>query len=162
MNADPCVMEYFPAALSPAESDALAARIDEHFKRHGFGGFAAELRETGAMIGFVGLAVPSFEAHFTPCIEIGWRIAFEYWGQGLATEAASEVMKFGFDDLALNEVVSFTASGNLRSRRVMEKLGMQHDPADDFDHPTLPNGHPLRRHVLYRKDRASAAPLHIY
>lgn len=150
MNRDPRVMEYFPKLLSPGESDELAARIDAHFERHGYGLFAAELRESGVFAGFIGLSVPSFEAHFTPCVEIGWRLDAAYWNRGLATEGARAVMRYGFEVLGLREIVSFTAPANLRSIRVMEKLGMQRDPADDFDHPRLEEGHPLRRHVLYR------------
>jgi ribosomal-protein-alanine N-acetyltransferase len=150
MNADARVMEHFPAVLTAQESDAGVDRIEAHFARHGFGLFAAELRATGRFIGFIGLSVPRFEAHFTPCVEIGWRVAFDYWGQGLATEGAREVLRYGFDMLGLREVVSFTVTANLRSRRVMERIGMTHDPTDDFDHPLLPDGHPLRRHVLYR------------
>jgi RimJ/RimL family protein N-acetyltransferase len=145
MNADPRVMEFFPACLSAEESDALLHRNEAHFARHGFGMLAAELRQTGEFAGFIGLAVPSFDAHFTPCVEIGWRLAAEYWGRGLATEGAREVIRH-----AEGEIVSFTTEQNYRSRRVMEKLGMKRDPADDFDHPELPEGHPLRRHVLYR------------
>jgi len=100
--------------------------------------------------GFTGLAVPRFEAHFTPCVEVGWRLAREHWGRGYATEAARAALADGFERLGLDEIVSFTAAGNLPSRRVMEKLGMKHDSADDFDHPSLAPGHPLRRHVLYR------------
>ena len=154
MNADPRVMEFFPAVLTGEESDrTLAERIEPHFERHGFGLCAAELRETGAFIGFVGLAVPSFEAHFTPCVEIGWRLAAEFWGQGLATEGAREMVRYAFDTVGLEELVSMTVPANLRSRRVMEKLGMTRNPADDFDHPRIPAGHPLRRHVLYRLRR---------
>jgi len=137
MNADPRVMEFFPACLSREESDAIIDRNP--------GVFAAELRETGEFIGFIGLAVPTFEAHFTPCVEIGWRLAAEHWGRGLATEGAREILR-----QATGEIVAFTTERNVRSRRVMEKLGMTHDPADDFDHPRLPEGHPQRRHVLYR------------
>jgi RimJ/RimL family protein N-acetyltransferase len=150
MNADPRVMEYQPALLTRPESDALVDRIEAHFAEHGFGLWAAELQATGEFVGYVGLAVPRFEAHFTPCVEIGWRLAAEYWGQGLATEGARAALRDGFDELGLNEIVSFTVPENVRSRRVMEKLGMTHDPADDFEHPLLPEGHPLRRHVLYR------------
>ncbi len=150
MNADPRVMEHFPAPLTPVESDALADRIEAHFAQHNFGPWAAELRETGDFLGFIGLAVPSFEAHFTPCVEIGWRIAFDHWGQGLATEGARAALDHAFNTLGLPEIVSFTVPANLRSRRVMEKLGMTHNPADDFDHPLIEAGHPLRRHVLYR------------
>lgn len=150
-------MEFFPARLSRQESDALEDRIERHFDDHGFGLFAAELREDHTFIGFVGLAVPSFQAHFTPCVEIGWRLSADHWGCGLATEGARGVVRHAFSELKLNELVSFTVPANLRSRRVMEKLGMAHDPADDFDHPNLPEAHPLRRHVLYRLS-SSAQP----
>jgi RimJ/RimL family protein N-acetyltransferase len=150
LNADGRVMEHFPSVLTTEESDAMADRIEANLERRGFGLFAAELRATGRFIGFIGLSVPAFEAHFTPCVEIGWRIAFDCWGQGLATEGAREVLRCGFDILELGEIVSFAVTANLRSRRVMERIGMTHDPADDFDHPLLPDGHPLRRHVLYR------------
>jgi len=153
MNTDPRVMEHFPASLTPAESYALFDRAREHFDRHGFGPFAVELVKTGAFIGFIGLSVPEFDAHFMPAVEIGWRLAFEHWGGGLATEGARAALAFGFDELGLKEIVSFTVPANLHSRRVMERLGMTHDPADDFDHPDLPARHPLRRHVLYRTRR---------
>jgi len=153
MNADPRVMEFLPSLLSPAESDELFNRIQAHFDRHGFGPFAVEMQETRAFIGFVGAFVPEFEAHFTPAVEIGWRLAFESWGQGLATEGARAVVDYAFNELGLSGLVSFTVPANLRSRRVMERLGMTHDPRDDFDHPRLPEGHPLRRHVLYRIKR---------
>jgi ribosomal-protein-alanine N-acetyltransferase len=150
LNADPRVMEFFPEPLTTETSDALFDRAQEHFDRHGFGPFAIELIETGAFIGFIGLSIPAFDAHFMPAVEIGWRLAFEHWGKGLATEGARAALAFGFNDLGLDQVVSFTVPANLRSRRVMERIGMTHDPADDFDHPNLPEGHPLRRHVLYR------------
>ncbi len=150
MNRDPAVMEHFPALLSLDESDALADRAELHFEQHGFGPLAAELTATGEFIGYIGLFIPVFEAAFTPCVEIGWRLAPEHWGRGLATEGARAVIDHAFADLGLPEVVSFTVPGNLRSRRVMEKVGMTYDRRDDFDHPQLPEGHPLRRHVLYR------------
>lgn len=150
MNGDPRVMEFYPQLISPAESDELYGRIQAHFRRHGFGLFAAEVRESAAFAGYIGLSVPSFEAHFTPCVEIGWRLDAAYWNRGLATEGARAVLRYGFEVLLLREIVSFTVPANKPSRRVMEKLGMHHDPADDFDHPKLPEGHPLRRHVLYR------------
>lgn len=153
MNSDARVMEYFPGTLSREESDALAEKIEAHFEERGFGLCAAELKEERKFIGFTGLAVPLFEAHFTPCVEIGWRLAAEYWGRGLATEGGRRVMQWGFDELGLEEIVSFTTVGNARSRRVMERIGMRRDPADDFDHPRLVEGHPLRRHVLYRLKR---------
>jgi RimJ/RimL family protein N-acetyltransferase len=155
MNRDPRVMEFFPAPLTPDESNALADRIEAHFAQHGFGAWAAELRVTGVFVGFVGLAIPEFDAAFTPCVEIGWRIASEYWGRGLATEGARAVVRDAFEVRGLEQIVSFTTPANVRSRRVMEKLGMTHDPAEDFDHPRVPTGHPLRRHVLYRLKRES-------
>jgi RimJ/RimL family protein N-acetyltransferase len=150
LNSDPRVMQLFPALLSREESDRIVGRIEAHFEKHGFGLFVAELRHEGTFIGFVGLAVPGFQASFTPCVEIGWRIAAEYWNQGFATEGAREVLRYAFDSLALDEIVSFTVPANLASRRVMEKIGMTRAPEDDFDHPSLPEGHPLRRNVLYR------------
>ena len=153
VNSDPRVMEFMPECLTRAESGQLFERINEHFRKHGFGLFAAELRKEQLFIGFIGLAVPSFKAHFTPCVEIGWRLAADHWGRGLATEGAEAVAEHVFTELALEELVSFTVAANSRSRRVMEKIGMTHNAADDFDHPNLPEGHPLRRHVLYRMRR---------
>jgi RimJ/RimL family protein N-acetyltransferase len=150
MNADPRVMEFFPALLTREQSDTLIDRIEERFERSDFGLWAVEVAEVSQFAGFIGLAVPHFEAHFTPCIEIGWRLAAEFWGRGLATEGARAVLTFGFESLRLDQIVSFTTAANVRSRRVMEKIGMTHDRADDFDHPLLPEGHHLRRHVLYR------------
>lgn len=153
LNADPRVMEYLPAVLTRKDSDRLLDAIEAHFERHGFGLWAAELRETGTCIGYVGLSLATFVAHFTPAVEIGWRLAAEHWGRGLASEGAREVLRFGFAALLVEEIVSFTAEANLRSRRVMEKLGMRRNPADDFNHPKLPDGHRLRQHVLYRLGR---------
>lgn len=129
-------------------------RIEAHFEKHGFGLWAAELRRDGTFIGFNGLDIPRFEAHFTPCVEIGWRLAAEYWGQGLAAEGAGAVADYAFKSLGLEKIVATTVPANRRSRRVMEKVGMSYDPGDDFDHPLLPDGHSLRRHVLYRLRRA--------
>jgi RimJ/RimL family protein N-acetyltransferase len=150
LNADPEVGEFLPAALTREASDALAARIEAHFEAHGFGLWAVEAPGVTPFLGFTGLSIPGFQAHFTPCVEIGWRLAARFWGRGYATEAARAALAFGFESLRLGEIVSFTVPGNLRSRRVMEKIGMRRDPGDDFDHPALPEGHPLRRHVLYR------------
>ena len=155
LNADPRVMEFFPATLSRAESDAVAERIREGLAARGFGFWAVEVPGVTPFAGFVGLSVPRFEAHFTPCVEIGWRLAREHWGRGYATEGARAALDFGFGELGLAEVVAFTVPANARSRAVMEKLGMTHDPADDFDHPSVPEGHPLRRHVLYRVRRGA-------
>ena len=154
LNADPQVMQFLPRLLSPEESDAAAQRIEDHFRRHGFGLYAAELREPSVFIGFIGLSIPAFKARFSPCIEIGWRLAAEHWGQGLATEGARAVARHAFRELSLEEIVSFTVPTNTRSRRVMEKLGMAHNPEEDFNHPQLPPGHALRHHVLYRLSRS--------
>jgi RimJ/RimL family protein N-acetyltransferase len=153
LNADHEVMRYLPSALTRAESDTLISRIGEHFVQHGFGLWAVEVDGGAPFIGYVGLAVPRFTAAFTPCVEIGWRLARPYWGFGYATEAATAAMAFGFTAAALDEIVSFTVPDNTRSRAVMERLGMSHAVADDFDHPSLPADHPLRRHVLYRRSR---------
>jgi RimJ/RimL family protein N-acetyltransferase len=154
LNADPQVMEFMPHRLSVDESDAFADRIENHFRQHGFGLCAVELRSNGTFIGFVGLHVPSFQTVFTPCVEIGWGLATAYWGQGLATEGARAIVRFAFEELGLEEIVSFTVA-NLRSRRVMEKLSMKRDPAEDFNHPRLPPDHRLSRHVLYRLRRVN-------
>jgi RimJ/RimL family protein N-acetyltransferase len=143
-------MKFFPSRLERSQSDALAARIAFHFEEHGFGLWALEIKGGAPFAGFVGLSIPGFEAHFTPCVEIGWRLARESWGWGHATEAARLALRFGFESLELSEIVSFTSRLNLRSIRVMEKLAMTHEPLDDFDHPALPEGDPLRAHVLYR------------
>ena len=150
INSDPRVMEHLPGTLSRSESDQLLVDIDAHFALHGFGLFATELRETGQCIGFIGMSRPSFDAPFMPAVEIGWRLDPAFWNRGLATEGARAVLHYAFDVLGLKEVVSFTVPDNFASRRVMEKLGMTRDPSDDFDHPRLPAGHRLRRHVLYR------------
>jgi ribosomal-protein-alanine N-acetyltransferase len=150
LNSDPVVMEHFLKVLTPVESNVMIKRIEEHFERHGFGLWAMERKEDAAFMGFTGLAIPPFEAKFTPCVEIGWRMHQAFWGQGYVTEAAREVVKLAFGELGLRELVSFTVPANTRSRAVMERLGMTRDPRDDFDHPKIPEGHPLRRHVLYR------------
>jgi RimJ/RimL family protein N-acetyltransferase len=158
MNSDPRVMEFMPACLTRAESDMLFERVNEHFRKHDFGLCAAELREGRTFIGYVGLAVPTFEASFTPCVEIGWRLSADNWGRGLATEGARAMAGHAFEELGLEEIVSFTVPENMRSRRVMERIGMTHDASDDFDHPNLPEGHPLRRHVLYRLRKRETRP----
>lgn len=139
MNTDARVMEFFRTPLSRAESDAMVDRIERHFSERGFGLWAIEIPDVAPFIGFTGFAVARFSAPFTPCVEIGWRLAFEHWGHGYATEAASLALGYGFGTLALSEVVSFTSATNHRSRAVMERLGMRRDPAEDFDHPSLPH-----------------------
>lgn len=149
LNADPEVMRFFPAPLSREQSDALAAREREGIGERGWGLWAVEVLESSRFIGFVGLAEPRFDAHFTPAVEVGWRLAHDAWGKGYATEGGRAALVYAFDELGLTEIVSFTSAINVRSRRVMERLGMSHDPADDFDHPSVATG-PLRLHVLYR------------
>jgi ribosomal-protein-alanine N-acetyltransferase len=151
--ADPEVMRYFPETLDRAAAAALGVRIRAHFDRHGFGPWSVEIKGETAYAGFIGLMVPAFDAHFTPCVEVGWRLAQLYWNRGYATEGAQAALKHGFGKLRCGEIVSMTVPGNRRSRAVMERLGMRRDPADDFDHPNMPEGHLLRRHVLYRLTR---------
>ena len=147
MNADAEVMRYFPATMSRAESEAAMTRYRCAIDERGWGLWAVEV--DGVFAGFTGLNIPGFTSHFTPCIEIGWRFRREFWGRGLAFKAANQAMAYGFGPLKLAEIVSFTAALNLRSQRLMEKLGFQ--PDGEFEHPLLPDGHLLRRHVLYRK-----------
>lgn len=154
LNADPRVMRHFPATLDRGQSDAFAASIRQRFAEQGWGFFALERQShPGEFIGFVGLNRPGFEAPFQPAVEIGWRLSPACWGRGYATEAAGACLDFAFDSLALEDVVSFTVPANTPSRRVMERLGMQHDREGDFGHPALPADHPLHRHVLYRLSR---------
>jgi RimJ/RimL family protein N-acetyltransferase len=153
LNSDPKVVEFLPAPMSREESDAIADRIEARFESSGFGLWAVEIPGIAPFAGFIGLSIPRFEAHFTPCTEIGWRLAAEHWGKGYATEGAKAALEFGFRWLQLAEIVSFTSVANVRSWRVMEKIGMTHSPSDDFDHPVLAEGHSLRRHVLYRAQR---------
>jgi RimJ/RimL family protein N-acetyltransferase len=150
LNGDPVVMEHFPATLSRARSDELVATIELLFDEHGYGLWALEVRESGAMIGFTGLVPVPFEAPFTPAVEVGWRLARDAWGHGYATEAARASLDHGFGEAGLEEVVAMTATTNERSMAVMRRLGMRRDPADDFDHPRIPSEHRLCRHVLYR------------
>lgn len=153
LNADPKVMEYFPGTLSKTESDQLANRIKTKIDEKGWGMWAVSVPGIAEFIGFIGLNSHdqvSLPVPFTPAVEVGWRIAFEHWGKGYATEGAKAALAYGFEKLNLGEIVSFTAVQNMRSRRVMERIGMHHDPRDDFDHPKLLEGHPLRKHVLYR------------
>ena len=152
LNADPRVMEHYPSLLTRAESDAFVReRIVPQFAERGFGLWAVEVPEVAPFVGYVGLLVHTFEAEFTPCVEIGWRLAFPYWGNGYATEAARVAIAFGFEERGLDEIVSFTVPANRRSVAVMERLGMSY--VGEFDHPKLPVGHRLRRHVLYHLSR---------
>ena len=159
INADPRVMRFLGGPLSSERSDQLANSIEERFDSQGFGFWALELVGEAPFIGMTGLNIPRFEAPFMPAVEVGWRLDSRYWGRGLATEAARASLDFAFGPLDLDEVVAFTAPDNSRSRRVMERLGMRRDPADDFDHPMIAEDSPLRGQVLYRIGRPEAARL---
>ncbi|MEO8827586.1 GNAT family N-acetyltransferase [Lapillicoccus sp.] len=159
LNADPEVMRYFPSTVEAAVSDAMLDRCRDAIERQGWGLWAVEVQATAQLIGFVGLNRPVWEAPFTPCTEIGWRLARSAWGQGYATEAAREAVRVAFDEVGIDEVVSFTTVDNRRSRAVMERLAMSRDPGEDFDHPRIAEGSPHRRHVLYRLPRNAWLPL---
>jgi RimJ/RimL family protein N-acetyltransferase len=157
LNADPEVMEHFPSTLTRKESRRSIEIIEARFDELGYGLWAAEVPGLASCVGFIGLNPVTFDAPFAPAVEVGWRLGRRYWGHGYATEGARAALAFGFDTLGLDEIVSFTTPGNRRSWRVMQKLGMTRDPADDFDHPVIADGHPLRRHVLYRISRTTSA-----
>jgi RimJ/RimL family protein N-acetyltransferase len=152
MNADPVVMEFFPALQSRADSDRSIDRWQAELAERGWSNWAAELRSTGAFIGFVGLSVPKRLLPFSPCVEIGWRLARAHWRQGFATEGARAALRVGFEQVGLDEIVSFTSMLNVRSRAVMERIGMR-DTRQQFEHPGVPEGHALRLHCLYRLTR---------
>jgi RimJ/RimL family protein N-acetyltransferase len=160
LNADSRVMEFFPSILDRAASDAMIDRIQKSIIDRGWGFWAVESKQDQQFIGYVGLHIPTADLPFSPCVEVGWRLAFEYWGKGYATEAAQAALRVGFvggafpsgNRLELSEIVSFTAINNHRSSAVMERLGMNRE-AETFEHPSLPIGHPLREHCLYRLSR---------
>jgi len=158
MNADPEVMEHFEAPLTRARSDASAARFAAHVKAHGYGFWAVEVPGVAEFVGFVGLLPVEFAEHFTPAVEIGWRLGRPYWGYGYASEAARGAARFGFDVLGLREIVAYTVPANMRSRAVMTRIGMVHDTAGDFEHPKVSLGHRLRPHVLYRLTASGLTP----
>lgn len=150
LNADRQVREFFPDLPTAAQSNAQIAVFEDHFAQHGFGMWALERRDGGELIGFTGMDLVTYDAPFAPAVEIAWRLARHAWGHGYASEAAREVLRFGFTELELGAVVAVTVPANVRSRAVMERIGMSRDPREDFDHPDIAQGHPLRRHVLYR------------
>lgn len=152
MNSDPLVMATIGPVMSRAQSDAFMNRITQHFADHGYGVWCVEFE--GEPMGYTGFMIPWFRDG----VEIGWRIRSEYWGRGLAPEAARECLRHGFDDLGFDEIISFTAVTNVNSRRVMEKIGLSYDPDGDFDHPSVPDGHRLKPHVLYRITAPEPAP----
>ncbi|WP_345409668.1 GNAT family N-acetyltransferase [Nonomuraea salmonea] len=153
MNADPEVMEHFPALMTREESDAFVDRIERQFDERGYSLWALEVRDSGRFIGFTGLALQTFDVPFLPAVEIGWRLTRSAWGHGYAIEAARRAARYAFEEAGLDAIISMTAVQNRRSRSVMERLGMTRDPAEDFDHPRLPKDSPILRHVLYRLHR---------
>jgi RimJ/RimL family protein N-acetyltransferase len=150
MNADPVVMQHMARTLTRTDSDAFVGRIEAEFEACGFGLWAVEIPGTAPFIGYVGLHRVPFDAPFTPAVEVGWRLALQFWGHGYATEAARAAVRYGYEEVGLDEIVSFTTPGNVAAWKVMERLGMRRDPSSDFAHPELPAGHPLRWHVFYR------------
>ena len=158
LNADPDVMRHFPSTLTAQQSSEMIDRMIGAWADRGFGLWAVERLDTGEFIGFVGLSAPMWEASFTPCVEVGWRLAKQHWGLGFAPEGATAALEWGFANVNLpgDRIVSFATTSNLKSQRVMEKIGMIRDPDEDFDHPLLPEW-PQRRHVFYRIDRRQFA-----
>jgi ribosomal-protein-alanine N-acetyltransferase len=156
LNADPVVREHFPSIMTPGESESEITTFEQRFDEHGYGLWAVEVPGFAACIGFIGLNLTTFDAPFTPAVEVGWRLAREHWANGYASEGARAALEFGFDTIGLDEIVSFTTPSNVRSWSVMERIGMTRDPADDFEHPRVPEGHRLRTHVLYRISRTTS------
>jgi RimJ/RimL family protein N-acetyltransferase len=155
ISSDPLVMEHFPATQDIAATQALVDHINQHYEKFGYALYAVEIKDTREFIGFVGLnhppfEIPNFKPKGLPIVEIGWRLSSNHWGQGYATEAAKAVLDYAFTELNLCEIISFTVPANTKSRHVMEKIGLHHSEADDFDHPKLEENSPLKRHVLYR------------
>jgi len=154
LNADPVAMEYFPAPLQRDESDAMAEECRQLIAERGWGLWATCVKHDGCFVGFVGLHRPRPDFPLSPCVEIGWRLRREHWGNGYATEAATRVLRFAFEDLALEEVASFTTVSNYRSRAVMERLGMV-NTRRNFMHPDVAPNHPVAEHVLYKLRRSA-------
>ncbi|MFJ2993330.1 GNAT family N-acetyltransferase [Pandoraea sp. NPDC087047] len=157
LNADREVMRHFPTTLDKTQSNAVALRLAQHLETHGFGPWALEIPGVTPFAGFVGLMRVGFDAPFVPAVEIGWRLARAWWSKGYATEAASAAARYAFETLGMDSLVSFTVPANVRSRAVMQRIGMRHCPDEDFLHPLIPLGHRLRRHVLYRLDAGDLA-----
>ena len=153
INQDPKVMEYFPGLQDLETTKIFITKVNNHFDKHGYSLYATARKDTNEFIGFIGLLVADFEAHFTPATEIGWRLSSKHWGKGFATEGAKAVLDYAFKELEIPEIVSFTAEGNAKSIKVMQKIGLQHNAGNDFDHPKLDDASPLKRHVLYRLTR---------
>ncbi len=153
IDQDPKVCEFLPELGTFEATAASISQIKNHYAQHGFSKYAVELKSNHELIGFVGLSFTPFDAPFTPCVEIGWRLASRYWSQGYATEAAKAVLHYAFTTLALDEIVSFAVTTNFASRRVMEKIGLRYCADEEFEHPKLEKNHPLSKHVLYRQSK---------
>lgn len=156
LHQDPRVIEWLPGPWTLQKAQRFVAETNAHINMHGFGFWAVETKTDSIFLGFVGLNQPDFHAHFTPCVEVGWRLGSAYWGHGYATEAAAAAVQYGFETMGLQEIVSFTVPANVRSLRVMERIGMQRDVQGDFAHPRLPLDHRLSQHVLYRISQTSS------
>jgi RimJ/RimL family protein N-acetyltransferase len=150
INQDPRVIEFLRGALTVEQINDSMIADNSHQQQHGYALWATELKETKQLLGFIGLKYVDWSAHFTPAVEIGWRLGSQYWGQGFATEGAKAAVDYGFKKCGLKEIVSFTVPANMRSIRVMEKIGLKRDTKGDFAHPKLPANHPLSQHILYR------------
>ncbi len=150
INQDPKVMQYFPSLQDLESTQHFIGKMRKHFDQYGYSLYATFRKDTNEFIGFIGLLTATFTAHFTPATEIGWRLASKHWGQGFATEGAQAVLNYAFSECNIPEIVSFTPTGNTKSRRVMEKIGLQHNSKDDFNHPNVDGHSPLKKHVLYR------------
>ncbi len=155
MNSDTEVMRHFPSCLTHEESEVMFHRLQQSIQDQGWGLWAVDVE--GLAAGFTGLSKPKFTSHFTPCVEIGWRFRKEYWGKGIAFRAAQLAENFAFRELQLETLYSFTSTTNIRSRKLMERLDFLRNPEEDFLHPNLPDGHPLQKHVLYRKRNPNLA-----
>lgn len=154
LNQDHDVMEYLSHTYSNEDNIEVAAIMQDIFNANGFGFYTARLKDTGEYVGCIGLHIPHFEAHFMPCVEVAWRVAKKFWGQGLAVEGAKKSLEIGFTEFGLNEIVTFASKINTKSIRVMQKLGMTHDPLENFNHPDFAPEDPLYPHVLYRMPRS--------
>ncbi len=153
INQDPIVMEYFLGLQDLETTKNLITKVNNHFDQHGYSLYACVKKDSREFVGFIGLLIADFNAHFTPATEISWRLSSKHWAQGLATEGAKAVLNYAFRKLQITEIVSFTAMDNAKSIKVMQKIGLQHNADDDFDHPKLDDNSPLQRHVLYRLSR---------
>jgi len=153
INQDPKVIEFLRGPLTLDEVNAFVSNVNNQQEKYGYTLWAVEVKQTGTFIGFIGLNYTNWESHFTPAVEIGWRLDSKSWGQGYATEGAKAALDFAFNKMNLQEIVSFTVPDNKRSIQVMERIGLKRDLNGDFEHPKLPKDHRLLKHILYRLTR---------